>query len=873
MTFSDERRIFLRKWRFVLLPAVLFVLLSFVMSAGLTFAEHKHPILFISSYNSRFPTFFLQIEGLKHSLPESDFIIDLEFMDAKRFNSAANESSFYDRLSFKLQEDNPYELVIVSDDNALRFALAHQTELFKDIPIVFLGVNDQSLVESTREMPLVTGVFEHISIDHTIALAQSMLPDATDIYAIVDDTLAGQGDLVVYDSMSAMFPSLRFHTVDLRHMTFEMLGNTLEKFTAKDIVLLLAAYDDAAGETISFDDTMEIINAHASVPVFHLYEHGIGDGLLGGCVISHVSQGEAAGVIANTILTTELSPNEIPVLMESPNAYMLDYEIAQAYNLRTDDLSENVIWLNRSESFWDTYFNLIVTTICIFVALLFFLSYLLYYIKKAKDIEKNLQERSDELTDLYEELSASEEELRVQNEELMVTQSQLKKQRSELMRKQKLIEDYAYYDFLTHLPNRYSLKMDIHKLLERQSPVGIKGAIFFIDFDNFKFVNDSYGHSYGDALLVEISKRLEKQLLDNGKVYRFGGDEFVAMVDSSCDYETIDFIAKKLFEAFKTPLTILDNAFLVTFSMGIAMIPIHGNDFDSLIGSADLAMYAAKNEGKNGYKFFDESAGTQPAQLNALKRELNHAVNENELTLNYQPIYTRGGIRIRFAEAMLRWHSSTGLVPPQQFLPIALELGVMNALTKYVFSEVLELSTILNSSDRITYITINISNDEILNSILIAEIEQLLSRTHADPQLICLEVSETLIESNFDMVQKQIAALQRLGFRIIIDNFGAEYLSLNYLKKLPIDFVKMDITLFSDLSTNQKILSSLISILRELNILIIIKNVESEVHLDYLSTFDYDYIQGHYFSYPVERDQLIKLALDEEIKIYHPQSH
>ncbi|MBS7528600.1 EAL domain-containing protein [Fusibacter paucivorans] len=871
MSLSYLRHL-IRMKRCVLSMTVLFVVFM-SLQMGAAFANHKHTILFISSYNSRFPTFFLQIEGLKHNLPKDSFIIDLEFMDAKRFNDSDNENSFYKRLAYKLNKDNPYDLVIVSDDNALRFALAHQSELFSDIPIVFLGVNDHDLVVSMRDNPMVTGVFEHASIDRTITLATELMPEATDLYAIVDDTLSGQGDLAVYNSLSSLFPSLTFHTIDLRQMTFEMLSNRLEVLKPTDIVILLSAYDDSSGKTISFDDIMEIMNAHAAVPIFHLYEHGVGDGLIGGCIISHMAQGEAAGVIANDLLTKELTPADIPVLMESPNTYMLDYEIVKNHDLSTDSLPEDIIWLNRVESFWETYFNLIVTITCIFMALLFFLSYLLYYIKKAKDIENHLQERSEELKDLYEELSASEEELRVQNEELMVTQSQLKKQRSELIRKQKLIEDYAYYDFLTHLPNRYSLKMDIHKLLERQSPTGIKGAIFFIDFDNFKYVNDNFGHSYGDALLIEISKRLEKQLLDNGKVYRLGGDEFVAMVDSSCDYETIDFIAKRLVDSFQTPMTIHDNAFLVTFSMGIAMIPIHGSDFDSLIGAADLAMYEAKNAGKNGYKFFDESASAQPAQRNALKRELNHAIAENEMTLNFQPIYTREGAKIRFAEAMLRWHSSTGFVPPQKFLPIVHELGVMSLLTKYVFSEVLDLSTILNSSEKVTYVNINISNDEILSSILIAEVEQLLSKSHVDPQLICLEVSEALIESNFDMVQKQITALSRLGFRIIIDNFGAEYLSLNYLKKLPIDFVKMDITMFSDLSANEKMLSSLINILRELNILIIIKNVESEVHLSYLNTFDYDYIQGHYFSYPVGRDRLIKMVLDEEIKIYHPQSH
>ena len=861
-------------FKVLLMATVLFIVLVFMNSLASS-AENEKQILFISSYNSRFPTFFLQIDGLKDELPSEHYIIDLEFMDAKRFNTDENVKSFYDRLKYKLSQrsEDPYDLVITSDDNALSFVMAHQNELFKETPIVFFGVNEKSLAVSTQENPFITGVFEQVSISDTLTLANTLIPSARKVYVIFDDTLAAQGDLDALNEIKNNFTSIDFEYLDLTKISFEEMTDALEQITSDAYILLLAAYDDVTGRTISFEDVLALLNQHAKVPVFHLYEHGVGGGLIGGDVISHYVQGKTAGSIVRQILELYYKPKEIPIIFNSPNIPLFDYTVFHSYGLDENLMPDNVKWVNKTLSFWDLYFNYIVAFICIIVSLLFFTSYLLYYIKKAKSIERKLIERTDELKDLYEELSASEEELRAQNENLMNTQSQLKQQKSELIRKQKLIEDYAYYDFLTHLPNRYSLKLDILKLLGNPSSSVIKGAILFIDFDNFKYVNDTYGHSVGDALLIEISRHIEKQLVDMGKVYRLGGDEFVAMIDTSCDYETVEFVAQKLLHSFELPLVVNATPFFITFSMGIALFPLHGNDFDSLIGSADMAMYAAKNAGKNRYQFFDENTKTKADQMQNLQAELMQAVNAKALTLNYQPIYNHSGHMIKMVEAMIRWKSSIGLISPSKFLPMAHELGIMNQISRCVFEEAFDLLNILKSGDQEVAITINISNQELANSILASDIEQLLSKTHADPTMICLEVSESLVEENFETIQHQIVKLHDLGFKIIIDNMGAEYISLNYLKKLPIDYVKMDISLFRDYAANPNILNSLISIIRDMNLQIIIKNIESDVHMTYLDNIDFDFMQGHIFSFPVDKYHIQKMILDEDIKIYHPQVH
>jgi len=794
-------------------------------------------------------------------------------MDSKRFNSADNVRSFYQRLTYKLENKNTYELIITSDDNAYQFALENRDTLFPGLPIVFFGVNNLEDAKNANTIEDITGVAEHTSIDKIISLATALYPNATNIYAIVDNTLAGRGDYTSYLNLASEYPKLTFNALDLTKMTFEELSGKLSSMTDDDIVLLLAAYSDITENTWSFEESVSFLVANSSRPIFHPYMHGIGQGLLGGYVISHFEQGAEAGKIVKASFEETQDISDIPVILDSPNRIILDELVFNHYKLDRKSLPESVTFINHKVTFWSQYAKIGLSAIGIIATLLFLLLYLLYYIKKAKRIEFNLNQQADELKDLYDELTTSEEELRAQNDTLIETHDLLEKQKAELTRKQKLIENYAYFDFLTHLPNRHSLRMDLQQLLSQEGLSPIKGAVFFIDIDNFKHVNDQYGHSYGDMLLVEIATRLQDMLSNYGKLYRFGGDEFIAMISAACDIETIDYIASQLTLAFNSPIRIKDTAFLVTFSMGIAIIPLHGKDFDSLLGAADMAMYVAKNAGKNQFKFFDENSQLLSEQHTLLKNELTKAIAQKSLTIEYQCIYQSKTDRIFFAEAMLRWHSSFGNISPLKFIPMAKELGLMPKLSRFVFESVFELANIINCQDEKTYISINLSTYELLSTALIPDIRMLLEQYKTDPAYINLEISEQRIDKEYDLIKQHITHLSQLGFKITIDNFGAEYMSLNNLKKLPITFVKIDITQIAEMSSNKNILNALFDILKEMSIAIIIKGVESESDLSFLKEKSYDFIQGRHYSYPVTQASLLTMLLDEEIKIYNPKTH
>jgi len=498
-------------------------------------------------------------------------------------------------------------------------------------------------------------------------------------------------------------------------------------------------------------------------------------------------------------------------------------------------------------------------------ALVVVLIVLFYYIRQSKKNEKQMKVQLEELNYLYLQRIQSEEALLIENKNLEVSSNRLKEQQSLLLSNQERIEHYAYFDDLTKLPNRLSLKIDLEQLLNTHSINLIQGAIFFIDFDNFKQINDHYGHSLGDDLLYIIAAHLNKSLEDYGKVYRFGSDEFVAVLDSVVDVDSVEFLAKKLVDDFKKPLSVQNNEFILKFSMGIALIPLHGNSFDELIGSADMAMYQIKSTGVNGYAFFKEDKDAEKDDRAVLKQELYNALADNALSFKYQPIFNSVSGKIALVETTIYLEGSTGYLPPQKMLQLAKELGMTSALNLAVFKTVCEMSNTLSSSENLILTTFNLSMNDLSNPHLIDEIKSVLNETKADPSTICLEITETAIESNYESVFNQLNILKKLGFRMIVDDFGAEFISLNHLKKMSVDFIKIDRLMFSE---STAIVSPLLEIIKTLDIQIIVKNIESLEQTGVLSSGDINYVQGYYYSHPLEKENFIKLLLDEEIKIY-----
>ncbi len=354
------------KRHFLLLLLVL-PLLLLVNSAGASDLRHKR-ILLLFSYHSTFPTTSKVLDGLRQAFADDQPILDVEYMDSKHINDAASRQLFLQLLSYKLDRLPSYDLIITADDNALNFALENHQPLFNSTPVVFLGVNNIPKALSLEENPLVTGVVEAASFDDSLSLAMALFPERTNLHVIVDGRVSGQSD---YQSLALLkhdFPQLNFRTLSLQNLTWQQLGSRLQRLGQRDQVLLLSAYHDKESDYKTFDEGLAFITQHNQTPLFHLWEHGMGDGVLGGVLVSHKEQGLQAGLMARQVLTGR-SINDIPILKESPNRPMFDFQYMNLFGVGHAQLPENSLVLLQPESLWNTYRAELTILIVFFVLL------------------------------------------------------------------------------------------------------------------------------------------------------------------------------------------------------------------------------------------------------------------------------------------------------------------------------------------------------------------------------------------------------------------------------------------------------------------------------------------------------------------------
>lgn len=390
--------------------SVLFLLFIFFCQTNELSATEKKRVLFISSYNSGFPTFFNQIEGIKSVSDTASIELHLEFMDSKRFFTDTNFKLFTELLSYKIANSPQYDAIITSDDNALLFALEQQDSLFKNIPIVFCGVNNVAKAAEQNQQDNVTGVVEAVSMRETVELMVNMFPDSEEIYAIVDKTPSGQGDLNTFYRIAENYKGKTFKEISLTGLHFNDFRQRLSQIDSKTPVLLLSAYHDASGETIDFEESLKMIKADLKAPLFHLWYHGIGDGVLGGKLISHFEQGKnAASVVLDIFSGTPV--NSFTVDEVSPNKFMFDYNELVKFDIENDQLPTGSIIINQPQSFFSKYKKVIFTTVGIIIVLISFIIILLINIVKRKKVEVELKTKNQKIASQNQELHQAKIEI------------------------------------------------------------------------------------------------------------------------------------------------------------------------------------------------------------------------------------------------------------------------------------------------------------------------------------------------------------------------------------------------------------------------------------------------------------------------------
>lgn len=427
-----------------------------------------------------------------------------------------------------------------------------------------------------------------------------------------------------------------------------------------------------------------------------------------------------------------------------------------------------------------------------------------------------------------------------------------------------MLHQMAYYDAFTGLPNRKMMIDQIELLIDNTSQNPKSFVIVYIDLDNFKKINDSLGHSLGDALLNQIAMRYRERCHKEDLLGRVGGDEFVLLIRENLnDVELIEYL-----ESYRTALSdviiVERKEFYVSASFGITKYPQDGNDADELFKNARIALYNAQKSRKVEYMFFNRKMQDEVLRRIKLENGLLVAIRNKELYMVFQPQFICCSNTLRGYEALVRWkNSELGLISPSEFIPISEETGYIIEMGKWIIETTLRKFKVLKECLNISaVVSINISVVQMIEPSFVTMIKDILEETKFDPEYLELEITESVFIASPDHVIEVINQLKELGIRIALDDFGTGYASLNYLQMLPINVLKIDKTFIDKITSYQSLntmVGTIISLSHQLGIEVVAEGVEHEEQLMYLKRHRCDYIQGYLLSKPMEEEQLMKM--------------
>ena len=496
-------------------------------------------------------------------------------------------------------------------------------------------------------------------------------------------------------------------------------------------------------------------------------------------------------------------------------------------------------------------------------------------IGEGKDLSVRLKRQNidDELTDVSNEINGMLGALERSQLFLSKSESALKKAIEKLQdevleheKTQEQIKYIAYHDTLTGLPNRNLLnELLVHSitLAERNNKCM---AVLFLDIDGFKMINDSKGHGMGDQILQEVAERLLKTLRKSDVIARHGGDEFIVIIEELDNCSGVELIANKIINCFQEPFHLENQDYFLTTSVGVAVYPADGQTPDMLIKNADIAMYKAKENGKNQYLFCTPVMKDVANETMELSTNLYRAIEKNELELYYQPQLSCHNNQIMGVEALIRWrHPVMGLISPAKFIPIAEKTGLILPIGEWVLRTACQQNKKWQEQGLPKIrMGVNLSLRQFHNNDLLNLVESVLKETKLAPQYLELEITETIAMKEKSYIINTLNAFRQIGVSIAIDDFGTEYSSLSYLKHLPVDRLKVAMQFIRGIGIDHKdeaLAKGIIVLAKSIEMNVIAEGVETKEQLEFLKNHNCDEIQGYYFFKPLAEAEMTKLLI------------
>jgi len=438
---------------------------------------------------------------------------------------------------------------------------------------------------------------------------------------------------------------------------------------------------------------------------------------------------------------------------------------------------------------------------------------------------------------------------------------------SERMQIQEKLHHLATHDVLTDLPNKLMILDRLTHAIEQSSRNNLKIALMFLDLDQFKHINDSLGHITGDTLLKTVAIKLQDCIRNSDTVGRFGGDEFAIVMEGLKDVSEINVVAQQVLDAVSEPLVAEGYEIISSASIGVTIYPDDGDNVNTLLKNADVAMYRAKDKGGNSVQFYTQDMTTHARQRMEIQHRLNHALERNEFLLHYQPRIDVKTGKITGMEALIRWDNpDIGFQNPDSFIPILEETGKIIEVGKWVMQEACRFNTGLGKKGiKPLRISVNLSARQFHDDNLTQNLEEMFTQCNLDAQHLEIEITESLLVDNVEKAIITLEKIHQLGVYLSIDDFGTGYSSMSYLKKFPIDAIKIDRSFVNGLPDDKDdiaIVNAILALGKNLGIELIAEGVETAEQAAFLQTNGCDELQGYYFSRPLPDEKFIEFLLE-----------
>ncbi len=446
--------------------------------------------------------------------------------------------------------------------------------------------------------------------------------------------------------------------------------------------------------------------------------------------------------------------------------------------------------------------------------------------------------------------------------EIEAKNKELESINKDLEEEKKRVNYIAFHDHLTGLPNRRDLQEILTHAISLASRNHLKLYVLFIDLDRFKIVNDTLGHHIGDEMLKIVAKRIKSALRKSDTLARVGGDEFIVLLENDTNEHNVALVVEKILSIVKEPIEINEYKLITTASIGIALYPDDGSDSDTIIKNADSAMYLAKDKGKNNFQYYTKKLSDKVQKRLNIEHELRESIINNELSLMFQPQYELDSKQIVSAEALLRWNSKKlGFISPDEFIPIAEDSGLIIEIGEWVFKEA--CNTLKHWRDLnmdIKYIAINVSSMQFNQKNLVNNFKYIVKKANLTPLDIEIEITERYIMQHTQNNLNILNELRDAGFKISVDDFGTGYSSMSYLKKLPLDTIKIDKSFIDDIPSDNNdvaITKAIIALSKSLEYKLVAEGIEKEEQEIFLKQHGCDKGQGYLFSRPLTSQDFI----------------